>query len=208
MSAEEFWNWFKKNEEKYVALYEENDETRDFLADLFLEKLQEFSQGLYFKIGGFPGERQQLIITAEGNRDYFDKVEELVSAAPPLRNWEIIPFKPALEGDFIVEYEGIEIDSSEMWFLPLQNNDNPKLFGLILGIPHYDPEERDRYLGAVYQLLDTLIGERTTTEDIHFMDLDILPDDPEADGYMRLSELKRYIDWHKDGIVPFNFSVN
>lgn len=208
MSAEEFWNWFKENEENYFSFHQQNEVTKEILIEHFLDKLHAFCDGLYFKMGGFPGEKQQLIITAEGDIDYFEKVEELVSAAPKFKDWDIIPFKPALEGEFIVEYEGIELDSSELWFLPMQNHEDPKQFGLILGIPNFDPEERDRYLGAAYQLLDTLIGEKTTTEDIHFLDLDLLPENPEEDGYLNVSELKRYIDWHKDGIVPFNFSVN
>ena len=50
--------------------------------------------------------------------------------------------------------------------------------------------------------------ERRVADDVHFLDLTILPESPEIDGYMRLSELKRYLEWHKDGLVPFNFSLN
>jgi len=208
MTAEEFWNWFEEHNQKYYTLYDESPENKDFLIELFLEKLQEFSDGLYFKIGGYPGEMQDLIITAEGNLDYFEKVQELVDAAPKMDQWNIIAFKPALEGDYIVEYEGLEIDSSELWFLPMQHHENHKLFGLIVAIPDFEPDDRDRYLGAVYQMLDTLIGERATTEDVHYLDLTNLPENPEQEGYIRLSELKRYMEWHKDGLVPFQFSLN
>ena len=208
MTAEEFWNWFAENREKYEAIHTDDLDSKDYLIENFLETLHEYCEGLFFKIGGYPGKKMELIITAEGNPEYFEKVEELVGSAPILEGWIVVAFKPPMEGDFIIEYEGLELDSSEMYFLPLQNQENPDLIGIILAIPEYDPDDKERFLGAAYQMLDTIIGEKSTTEDIYYLDIDDIPENPQEEGYLQLSELRRYIDWHKDGIVPFQFSLN
>jgi hypothetical protein len=208
MKAEEFWNWFIENKEKYEAIHINDTQSKQDLIGDFLETLHSYCEGLFFKMGGQPGQKMELIITAEGNQEYFEKVEELVSSAPDLDDWIIVAFKPPMDGDFIIEYEGLELDSSEIYFLPLQNQEKPELIGIILAVPGYEPDDKERFIGAAYQLLDTLIGEKSTTEDIYYLDLDTVPENPKEEGYLHLSELRRYIDWHKDGIVPFQFSLN
>src|SRR4051794_15901947 len=131
MSKEDtFWDWFKTNNSKYYYLNQITDlEKREKLLNQFLEQLHNYCDNLFFEIGGVPNEPQELIISAEGNKDYFDKVEELVAAAPKLSDWEIIAFKPPLGVDYITEYKGIKLNARKIWFLPLDNEDDPKSLG-------------------------------------------------------------------------------
>lgn len=208
MNAIGFWEWFTEKQEQYFAIDKVSISEKELLMESLQDKLHEFSEGLFANIGTVHHNKRELIITAESNIDYFEKVEELVSASPILNHWNVIAFKPAVQGDFVIEFDGLELDSRELWFLPMQHKQNKKLFGLTIGIPGFDAENREHYLNAIYQLLDLMLGEKTVTTEIHYLDICELSSEPEEEGFMRISELKRYMEWHKDGIVPYSFSLN
>ena len=97
ISATEFWDWFKKNNFQFFFLNQINDENeKQRILDELDSKLNEYSEGLYFEIGGHPDDTQDLIITADGDINYFKDVKHLVKNAPKISNWNIIAFKPPI----------------------------------------------------------------------------------------------------------------
>ena len=156
MSSEgKFWNWFKENSFKYynLNLIADADE-KEKLLDVFLENLHNYCDKLFFEIGGNHNEAQELIITAEGNKNYFSKVEKLVSMAPIMNGWQVIAFKPPMGIDFITEYEDIRLNPNEIWFLPLDNENDPSALGLKICMPGYNARKEKTYLEGCYQMLD------------------------------------------------------
>jgi hypothetical protein len=195
---ERFWEWFKINNSRYFYLNQiGSSEKKEKLLNEFLEHLHEYCDKLYFEIGGFPNEPQELIISAEGNKDYFDKVEELISKAPKINDWQIIPFKPPMGTDFVTEYEDVVLDPKKIWFLPLDNKNNPRALGLKMYLPNYIPKKEKTFLEGCYQVLDTILGEKSSTLDIAHLELAKLPTRPEKEGLIELSELAKYIEWRK-----------
>lgn len=199
MSKEEkFWNWFKENNSKYFYLNQIIDVgEKENLLDNFLNQLHEYCDKLFFEIGGIPNETQELIITAGGDKNYFDKVDDLVSKAPKIDGWEIISLKPPMGIEFVTNYNGIKIDPRSIWFLPLENKSNPKTLGLKLCLPNYNLSRQKLFLNASYEILDTILGERSSVEDIQHVEVDMLPKDPKKEGLIELSELVKYIKWKK-----------
>ena len=61
--------------------------------DALLEQLHLYCADLYFEMGGFPDEEQELIITAEGQADLFGAVYEVIAEAPILKSWKFIALK-------------------------------------------------------------------------------------------------------------------
>ena len=70
------------------------------LLDELLFHLHEYCDELYFEAGGHPNGIQELIITAEGKIENFEKVEKLISQAPILDNWNFISFIPPRNSSF------------------------------------------------------------------------------------------------------------
>lgn len=194
----DFWKWFALHENDYKNLDELSEIERDRRLNSLLDELHRYDENLYFQIGfDSNSERNELIITAEGNREYFDKVITLVEHAPKVKNWDIIAFKEAQRLDFEIDYEGLRLFPKDMWFLPLDNENIPGILGLRIYLPNYISADEKKCTAALYQILDTLLGEMSLANNIAHIEIDRLPDEPEQHGLINLHELPNYIKWLK-----------
>jgi hypothetical protein len=196
----EFWEWFKVNNSAYLFINEIEDKAeKQRLLDNFMKHLHKYCDKLYFQIGGDREDDQELIITAEGNSDYFNTVEELIDNAPSIPNWKFIAFlQPNFNEDFHINYEGVVLASNEMYFLPLDHEDSPSLIGFRIGIKNYDQLKDNKWLQAtVYKIIDTLVGEKAFALDIDYIEINELPENPKGEGMFELTGLPSYVEWHK-----------
>lgn len=193
----QFWDWFQVNEAKYFFLNQINDDDeKEQLLDELLSHLHEYCDQLFFEIGGYPDQKQDLIITAEGDTDFFSAVEMLVKEAPSLEYWNVLAFKPARE-DYIIEYEGIEVNPGQMYFIPLSNDKEPKKIGVRVYIDNYSKAQKKTFLSATLLVLDNVLGEKSHALDIGYVDIAILPSGSERAELIELIKLPRYIAWKK-----------
>jgi len=109
----------------------------------------------------------------------------------------MIALKPAMGFDFKTDYEGLSLDSREMWFLPLERVGAPNFLGLRVGIQGLQPEKRSDVLNAVLMMLDTGLGERRAATEIQHIEVALLPSSPESHGYIELPELPEYLVWKR-----------
>lgn len=194
--VKQFWNWFKTDETKYFFLNQITDEVeKERLLDTLLEHLHLYCDKLYFEVGGSPNEKQDLIITAEGNIDFFDDVELLVTQAPELERWSIIAFKPAMDGG-IVKYNDIELDPEVMYFDPLESKSSHKI-GLRIHIENYDSINNKSFLAAANVLVDTMLGEKSSAMDIGYVEVASLQSISKKEELIEFTKLPRYVKWKK-----------
>jgi hypothetical protein len=205
MSASEFWKWFEENNKKYLFLNEvEEDVKKELLEDL-LAKVQSFSDKLFYEIGHHPDStEQELVITANGDINYFEKVEELVAAAPQIKDWKFIAFKPALGFEFSIDYNGLHFDPANTWFQPLELEERPLDLGVRVCYPDFDEEREDDFISGTFLMLDAGLGEKTTALDIKYLEVDKMPANPEQEEMLPLKELADYINWLKQERVRNN----
>lgn len=197
-SPRHFWHWFGQNNKAYLFLNEVDAEEKEQLLNNLMERLHEYCENLWFEIGGHPGEDQELIITAEGNADYFGHVEALINAAPNISNWTFIAFIPPREIEFEMKYEDVVLKPSEMWFEPLEHPNIPAAIGIKICTRNYELVKDSEWLRpAVYKVLDTILGEKSFALDIEHVAIDQLPDEPDEEGLIELSGLPTYIEWKK-----------
>ena len=194
-TAEEFWDWFRMNNHPYLFINEVDSTEKERLLDLFLEQLHAYCEGLYFEMGGSPKEDQELIISAEGIEKNFPKVEELVAKAPAMPNWKVIAFKQPKGEGFKTEYNGIVFDPENIYFMPLENSNEPQLIGIKVCVPGFSEETKNDFIAGTYLMLDGLIGEKAVTLDIDYLDIKGMPED--TDGIVGIKQLGAYIGWKK-----------
>ncbi len=193
-----FWEWFINNRQSYFFINEADVEIKNKMLNELEGQLHKYCDKLYFEIGGYPSGPKELIITAEGDIAYFDKVEKIISLAPKLDNWRFIAFKPPMGASFKTKFEDVEINASEVWFLPLGTNNANKSIDIHIGIRNYAQIKNSEWLNsAICKMLDTTIGEKSFALDINSIEIMELPNEPEQKGMFNLAKLEEYIISHK-----------
>lgn len=196
-----FWNWFNSNQKNLSQINAPDleDEKKTEILDGLLGALHAYCDQLYFDIGGLPGETLELIITAEGNVDYFEEVEALIDEAPELENWQFTAFMPPRDLNYTSVFEDVELKPLEMWFLPLDNKNAPKSIGLRICLPNYELVNDSEWLeNAVYKVMDTALGEKAFTLDVDYIEIKGMPHGkPEDQGLIELKDLAPFVKWKK-----------
>ena len=194
LTALAFWSWFEKSRARLETY---TDDEREAVLDDILEELHKYSDGLWFEIGGHPEGPKELIISAEGDSDYFAEVVSLVAQAPKLEGWRFIAFKPPQGFEFATSYGDIHVDPSKSWFLPLDSASDPKSLGLRVAVANFHESKAEAFTTAVYLVLDAGLGELRARKCVNYVEVVAAPSNPEDEGFMELKELDQYITWRE-----------
>lgn len=182
-SITNFWNFFKKINFALLLIDEINNEERTSYIKQLKDCLNDYNIDLGFLII-YGSTKSELIITANGNPYLFKEVELLVHYAPIMEKWKIIAFvqpehnlsEYELGTDKPLEYYGIRLRISEMYFVFLENTVKPSDLGIRVYLKNYIVHKyNDKLRIAVYILIEHLIGEKSFANDISFIDIGQLP---------------------------------
>jgi len=195
-----FWDWFEKNHTDYNNFnetYEQKAEKSVELLDAITKELKKFSEGLFIEISAIE-EKKELVITAQGNREFFADALALVDSAPSIGAWEFIALKPALGLDFNFKMADVTINPDEILFMPLEAEEYPDDVAIRLYHKAYTTEEgatRNAVIVGLYAALNMFLGEKNSTLDLQYVDFDDMPHPKEQT--FSFSELKDYIAYKK-----------
>ena len=195
-----FWNHFQQNNFVFLLLNEIPKDELKIHFDKLIEILHQNNKDLDLIIknktkGG------ELIITANGNPYLFKEVELLVHHAPVVERWKITTFlqpetnlsKYENGTDKPLEYYGITLRISEMYFIPLENPNKPTDLGIKVLLKNYIVhKDTTRLREAVYVQIEHLIGEKSFANDIAFIEIGQWEGDDE--NQIELYNLKSYIE--------------
>jgi len=187
-AIENFWSSFQRNAQALSQV----DSADDPVYDDLLEKLQKIDGGLYFEFSVQP-EQCELIITAEGDLDRFDCVEDIVSVAPAVEGWKVFALKPKLGFPETVMWEGFKTKIADVFFDPLDSDEGE--LGLRLLVKGLKEEDVDDAHNGLLRAIDHGLGEREFAESIQHTEVAAL-EGPESD-YIPLTDLENFIQWRK-----------
>lgn len=190
--GEKFWTWFQKNEAK---IYESKSYKDPIFQDVSA-KLKEYNYGIVFELAVEKDGKREFVISADGIKEHFPDVKDLVKAAPKLEKWTVTAFRPRMENfaNLKLEYAGKDFDPKKMWISATVEGGK---FDLIIYHPEYTEDERNAYISGTYILLDTALGEYDVVTGIRYLDHQKLPSNPKEEGLLPFSELRDIFDKHK-----------
>jgi hypothetical protein len=147
----EFWQWFQTNE---AALFDfERDQERTF--DRLGAAMHEVHPSLTFEFGPKEAGRREFVISADGMREAFPKVESLFAEAPRLARWKVVKFRQRRE-PLNVRYDGVLVEAGSVSVL--MHSKGGKIALTVL-IPGYTEATRKTYVAIAFLLLDQTLGE-------------------------------------------------
>jgi hypothetical protein len=151
----QFWDWF--NAHRYF--YEEVDSQWDPGWEILLDQLCTIDDKapLRVLIGVHENGNKKLIISADGDIDYFSLVREIVEAAPEIIGWKIKALQDAQKSE-LIQFRKLKLRPSKMFCMPLLDED---FFGVMIYAKHLKnkklSDEDSFYLAT--QILIDMIGE-------------------------------------------------
>jgi hypothetical protein len=195
-----FWNYFQQNNFVFLLLNEISKDELKIHFDKLIEILHQYNKDLDLIIKNKKS-NAELIITANGNPYLFKEVELLVHHTPILERWKITAFlqpetnlsKYENGTDKPLEYYGITLRISEMYFIPLENLNKPTDLGIKVLLKNYIiHKDNPRLREAVYVHIEHLIGEKAFANNIAFVEIGQLQSNSE--NILELYNLKFYFE--------------
>lgn len=191
-TAEGFWSWFVANEPR---IREADESQIERVVDETTSELQRYCDRLWLELGGHPIGPFALTISAQGDTDYFARVNALVARAPKLTHWEFVAFQRPLGFGFVTDYDGTRFDPHEMWFQP--HVDRGDALELRISSTSYERCKHERFLQGAQLVVACGLGELSAALDVGRVEVGPLPASPSDEGWLELPRLTRYVAWRR-----------
>lgn len=193
LKEDKFWSWFSKNQETYYNEIE-NLEIREKIFNNLSTELKKVHQDLVFEFSPIHENGiREFTVSAEGIKELFPIVENLIKKAPEIKNWQFNAFRQRIPGDeFEIQYGDFKIGYSDIYFRYV-DGEYGKL-GIELNIRDYDGKGQTQ--NAIYILLDGLIGEYDITMGLDWIEW-VKLEESNIENLNQITSLRTLIDQKK-----------
>jgi hypothetical protein len=158
-----FWDWFQANDERLYNF--ERDQKHTF--DLLQSELGKVDKNLTFEFGPIENGRREFIISADGIREAFPKVESLYTAAPALPRWKVVKYRPRRE-PMDIALGDLRVDCHAIVFGLQPHGDK---VDLTIYLPGYSEHTQDKYQSVAFLFLDQALGEYDVETRVGYIEL-------------------------------------
>lgn len=198
-----FWDWIQFNEVTLRNLSNKNPKIQKLFLFWLEKHLHYYCQGLD-SIIMFPTKENkdtQLIISANGNPEYFRQVITLIDNAPKLKNWKFTAFIQPTENIEEMEagldkpyvFKDINLKASDLKFMPFQYEGIKKI-DMVVYLKNFTVLcHNHNLLQVIFIIMQDLIGEKSLYEHINFVELAQMPN-RENNELIYLFDLRYYLD--------------
>jgi hypothetical protein len=195
-----FWLYFCQNQETLSHLKKLSAEEMEQQFSMLTKKLHLYNKDLDSTIIN-GSTKSEIVITAHGNPYLFKEVELLVHYAPQLTHWKITALIQPIDDisiyedatDKPIEFYGISLKISDIYFIPLENKENNTNLGIRVYFDNYKAYKKTKnFQEVIYILIEYLIGEKAFANDLTFIDFAQIP--KKKDKLINLYYLTDYIN--------------
>jgi len=188
-----FWEWFISNQKEFTKINELNQKK---IHNEINKKLNNIKKGLSIEITEKFQDKRFLIISANGDFDNFNIVEEIVEQAPYMEEWDVLDIRQDSEDDLslndsIIDNNIMDLVPSDLFFYPIIDESYLDIIIYGKNFKSYDKSMLTHY-GLI--LLDSLLGTNDSATKIRFYDFQDLNKKKENHDLKPLTELPMFID--------------
>ncbi|WP_309385039.1 hypothetical protein [Cerasicoccus frondis] len=183
----DFWETFMEAKDELEVL----DTAESPVYDRILDSLGKINEELYFEYCPNPG-ASELIITADGNAELFDLVDDIVARAPAVNGWSFFALKPKHGLPESTDWDDLQIDSEEVYYQLLRREGSSEL-GLQLFVVDLPEEDFEAAHNALLRMIDAYLGERRFAESISQTWIQSISKDETSDHFP-LNQLEDQLD--------------
>ncbi len=189
---EKFWKWFQTNEKNL----------RDFLKNpdkvltQVLENAKKIQSGLAIEFEPPKDNIINVTISADGDRNLFPKVLDIVAQAPKIEGWSFVAFRQRIPPDqvkgMVLEAQDHKLIPDKMKFFPIISGDS---LDIIIYAKDITEENFDQVAYGGLMLVDNILGEFDCVTKVHSYDFQNMPTRTEELKDLRpLLELATFVD--------------
>ena len=205
-----FWNWFQDNNQTIKNLINETPLTQKHITFWLRKNLSYYCPEIDF-ILVFPinnnnnnnnnNNKSELILTANGNPEYFNYVINLVDNAPKLKSWKFSAFiQPTERIDELIKglddpyiFHEMTLKASELTFLPVEYHELSRKLDIVVFLKNYNLYCDTKTLGqSIFIIMQDILGENSLFQNINLVQLAQQKDDKVRS--IHLYELQKYLD--------------
>lgn len=189
---EKFWTWFKENEKR---LRKFEDDPGKYLTEVLIQA-KKIQPGLAIEFEPSKNGIINMTVSADGDRNLFTVVQNIVGKAPTIEGWKFIAFRQRMDLEKIkgmkLKASDHELEPEKMKFFPIVNGDTLDLIIYARGVT------KENYNQIAYGgllLLDNILGEYDCVTKVRSYDFHNMPTNKdELDGLLPLLDLAAYVD--------------
>lgn len=148
------WTWVAAHVDELKAV----QTGKEPVADALGEKLDAIDSGLTFELG-LGKEPFELIISADGKKELFPLVKQVVAAAPQIAGVKVIAFRPRKDAGFRLTVNGVTVGGPDVMYTAIADPARPGLIALTLYVKGLTPENETDVKGSAFLLLEAVLGE-------------------------------------------------
>ncbi|WKB82917.1 DUF695 domain-containing protein [Cellulophaga lytica] len=199
-SYEDFWKWFSKNQQAFYTVIKDKGNINKEFFEKLSSKLDQLKDGIWFLAGMFNDTTAELILTPDGVIKNIVFVEELVAAAPEIKNWKITALKqPSDLGKFGIEMDGYTFNESKMQFYATEHSSMPDEIDITITHEDYTEDNKAIMTNGVYLALDHSLGELNSVTKIDNVSI-IAPQNATSE-LVPFKKLKDFLIWREKEFV-------
>ena len=202
LSYSEFWAWFREHEQTFFAAVKERNNIEKEFFDPLSAKLAEIKEGFFFLTGMANDETAELILTADGIIKNIVFAEELVAAAPLLKNWKLTALKPALDIEHVsINMAGYEFHKDNMQFCFTNDPAHPDNIDITIVHEDYSEAKKAEITNGSCIFLDNFLGELNFINLIDVLRIRGKEDVDAGTELVPMIKLKDYLLWREKEFV-------
>jgi hypothetical protein len=151
-----FWRWFQDNEDRLFSF----EKDRAAVFDELSKAMHKVHPDLTFEFSPVLDDgRREFVISAAGIKAAFPAVEAVYAAAPDLKRWKFIKFRPRRTPINDLEYADKRVRAKDVHYI-LFKDDRPGKIGVMIFLDGYKEDEKPKCWGQIgYLFLDEALGE-------------------------------------------------